>query len=238
VQSIRFRIKLVAMNYIPTLTLSRLDSNSINYAALRPLTTHKYLLTVTNPLFDPISVTLATPSKAPGKYAHGVTILCPQFEVGANTDVWEEALQDANSAPGDRNSKGGPLSRNQTKSKYPGAAGNIFDAGRNWTAVIIEVVPQQVDEEYWERHRRMGYEELEEEQGLDEAVVQIPVFVRVEYETVREDADLVVGEGGKEKREKREHAYWYVLSVGRIGKILGAPTLEEPGVSVPGTPVR
>lgn len=87
----------------------------------------------------------------------------------------------------------------------------------------MEVVPGQLDDEYWARHKALGYEEGEEETGSDEAIIQIPVFVRVVYEVVKEDEG---GIDGGEKKEKREHAYWYVLSVGRIGK--GASHTIEP----------
>lgn len=133
--------------------------------------------------------------------------MCPQFDVGANTDVWDEALQDAASAPG---AKSAAVKKGKDGT---GTAGSIWDSGRNWTAVVVEVVPPSLDKDYWTTHESLGYQEGEEEED-DEAVVQIPVFVRVVYETelVRED-----GTAG-DKKEKNEHAYWYVLSVGRIGK--------------------
>ncbi|KAF1816111.1 dynactin p62 [Eremomyces bilateralis CBS 781.70] len=70
----------------PTLALPALSPSSP--FALRPLTTTHYLLTLTNPLYDSIRVHLAAPSALRGRHGAGsrVTILCPQFEVGANTD--------------------------------------------------------------------------------------------------------------------------------------------------------
>lgn len=145
-----------------------------------------------------------------------MTILCPQFDVGANTDVWDEALQDAASAPG---AKSAAVKKGKDGT---GTAGSIWDSGRNWTAVVVEVVPPNLDNEYWSTHEALGYQEGEEEEGDDAAVVQIPVFVRVVYETelVREDGAIA-----GDKKEKNEHAYWYVLSVGRIGKSKPKPTV-------------
>ena len=57
-----------------------------------------------------------------------------------------------------------------------------------------------------------------EEMGEDEDVLEIPVFVRVEYEADIAGDDGSKGEVGEEKREKREVAFWCVLGVGRIAK--------------------
>jgi dynactin-4 len=150
-------------------------------------------LTVTNPLFDPVSITLATPGKTPGKYSSTVTILCPEFEIGANTDVWDEALQSATAQPSSK-----------TKGKRSGLPGTIWDSGRNWTSVIIEVIPPQLPDD-----------ELLDER---EKIVQVPVLVRSVYETDIERDDAGLG-SGKEGKEKKEQSYWSVLEVGSIGKL-------------------
>lgn len=79
-------------------------------------------------------------------------------------------------------------------------AGKVWDMGRNWTAVVLEVVCAEVKGER---------EDLEE----DEDVLEIPIFVRVEWEA----GDGGGGGGvGMEKSEKKELAYWVVVGVGRI----------------------
>src|SRR3954468_3035264 len=97
----------------------------MNYNALRSGIPIHFLLHVSNPLFDPIHVTLATPATTPGRIQSRVTILCPQFQVGANTDVWDDALTSVS-----------PVKRDAQIE-----AGKIWDRGRNWTSVAIEVVP-------------------------------------------------------------------------------------------------
>lgn len=221
VTTTRFRIKLVAMNYIPALSISRLDPNSVSYSSLTPLNTHQFLLTVTNPLFDPINVTLATPQRTPGRFPTEVTILCPDFEVGANTDVWDEALANAGAtgAPGAT----GPQGKVRKAGKKTVNTGTVWDVGRNWTTVVIEIVPPLLPVE----------DELEGEEVDDgpdgqgpvtelDRIVQIPVSVRVEYETELEREDGL----GREQKEKREHTYWSVLGLGRIGKFGGVKTGE------------
>ena len=214
VQSARFKIKLIALNYIPTISVKPLQPSPstqvpfIDLNALPPLRASQYLLTLQNPLFDSIKVTLATPALTPGRFQHKITILCPEFEIGSNVDQWDEAL----SLNKDRR-----LSKhlNLTKTEYAGGdggkvaeAGKVWEKGKNWTTVVVEVVCANIDQDE---------SELEE----DEDVLEIPVFVMMEWE-VEGNADG--GEVGKEdeKKEKRELAYWVVVGVGRIGRLDGA----------------
>lgn len=213
VQSTRFRIRLVALNYIPTISLKPLQPSPstelplIDFKALPPLRPSQFLLTLKNPLFDSVRVTLATPVQTPGRYSHKVTVLCPEFDIGSNVDQWDEALGDGKSR---RSSK--PFS--VSKVEYAGGdggrvaeAGKVWDKGRNWTTVVVEVVCANIAE---------SQEELEE----DEDVLEIPMFVRMEWEAdlEREGKD----EAKSEKKEKRELAYWTVVGVGRVGKLEAA----------------
>jgi dynactin-4 len=95
------------------------------------------LLTLKNHMFDTVRFTLATPSVTPGRVASKVTILCPQFDIGANSDVWDEALQGANASGDQRLSRAGGLGAYEKVAE----AGKVWDKGRNWTTVVLEVVP-------------------------------------------------------------------------------------------------
>lgn len=214
VQTTRFRIRLVALNYIPSIMIKALQP--LSTATLVPLKPVQFLLTFKNPLFDVVKVTLATPAKTPGRFSSKVTVLCPQFEVGANTDAWEEALREG----GNRNSSG---EKRRTKAEasegqHQAEAGKVWERGRNWTSVVLEVVPASL---LIEGPEFMRSEEQKRDDGPlreDEDVLEIPVFVRVEWEA---DAAQEEGAGlGKEKdvREKRELAYWCVLGVGKIAR--------------------
>lgn len=225
VASTRFRIRLVAGSYIPAVSIRPLllpglsspplSSPSPTATApngnllLRPLTPAQYLLTFTNPIFDPVKVTLATPATTPGRFASKVTVLCPQFEIDANTDVWDEALRAGGGSAGEARrherlaSKGGGGSGGQAE------AGKIWERGRNWVSIVVEVVPASL--------RQGGKGKEEELIGEDEDVLEIPMFVRVEWE-VEAAAEVGSAIGGKEARERRELAYWCVLGVGRIAR--------------------
>ena len=212
VQSTRFRIRLVALNYIPTMSLKPLQPSPstglpcIDLKAIPPLRPSQFLLTLKNPLFDVVKITLATPVQTPGRHSHKVTVLCPDFDIGSNVDQWDEAL-------GDEKSRRSSKLYNTSKVEYAGGdsgrvaeAGKVWDKGRNWTTVVVEVVCANIAEG----------EDLAE----DEDVLEIPMFVRMEWEAdlEREGKD----EARNEKKEKRELAYWVAVGVGRVGKLEAA----------------
>lgn len=219
IQSTRFRIKLVAINYIPTISLKPLSQPQQAIAdlnALQPLRPSQFLLTLKNPIFDTLRVTLATPAHIPGPHSHKVTILCPQFEIGANVDVWDEALGSSSDVR-DRSSKS--LSRSKTEvpvspeSNKVAEAGKIWDKGRNWTTVVVEVVCAEItSSSSSEEGEAWGLQE-------DEDVLEIPVFVRLEWDG--DDGGDDAGIGAVKGSVKRELAYWVVVGVGRVAPLSG-----------------
>ena len=219
IQSTRYKIKLIALHYIPTFSLKPLQPAPstqqipTDLNAIPPLRASQYLLTLKNPLFDPVKVTLATPAQTPGRHQHKVTILCPDFDIGSNVDQWDEAL---NSSKEKRMSKHMSL----TKVEYSGGeggkvaeAGKIWEKARNWTTVVLEVVCADV-------HGSSNHE-LEDHEEL----LEIPIFVRLEweYEAQGDDGTSASGAGKRDARkEKRELAYWVVVGIGRVGKVVAA----------------
>ncbi len=206
ITSTRFRIRLVALNYIPTISLKPLQSTgqpAIDLNALPSLRATQFLFTLKNPMFDAVKITLATPSHTPGRHSHKVTILCPQFEIGANTDAWDEALSGGDAAVkrssklvASRSNANDPTASNSGESKVA-EAGKVWEKGRNWTTVVVEVVCAGIGEDA--------------ETVEDGDVVEIPVFIRMEWEGE-------AAEGEKGGKEKRELAYWAVVGVGRVGR--------------------
>jgi len=223
VQTTRFRIRLVAGSYIPSIAIRPLSLASGNSssasgatlpgALLEPLKPAHYLLTFKNPIFEPIKVTLGAPATTPGRFASRVTVLCPEFEVDANTDVWDEALKDPSG--GDRDSRDRRRQRGESASGGGNGGnaqnqlevGKIWERGRNWVSIVVEVVPASLRLE-------TGDLPLRE----DEDVLEIPMFVRVEWEAEAggDDVGAVSSGRDREARGKRELAYWCVLGLGRI----------------------
>ena len=238
----RFRIRLVAGSYIPSISIRPLlqpaapppvakSSRSAALAPpaptniLEPMKPVQYILTFKNPIFESVKVTLATPSTTPGRFASKVTVLCPQFEIDSNTDVWDDALRDSATDAG--SGAGGSRSSNRRDEggQQQAVAGKIWERGRNWVSIVVEVVPpslrldlltmasKPIGKEAEGQSKKIDLSPLRE----DEDIVEIPMFVRIEWET---DAaqDGVGAASGKDKdvKEKRELAYWCVLGIGRI----------------------
>lgn len=237
--SSKHQIRLLALSHIPKLSLRAFTPGSspipplsftfattltkptstYDYDHIRPFAPIHFLLTLTNPLFDSVRITLATPATTPGKVQSKVTILCPSFEIGAGGDVWDEALDASKSAS--RLGTGRDAASGREEDRQP-EAGKIWDRGRNWTSVVVEVVPGSLTpasgslmEAVQQREKGdtggQGNGGGRGEKRVDEDVLEIPVFVRVEWEAE------AVGEGAvKGEKEARELAFWSVLGAGRI----------------------
>ncbi|KAI1759318.1 hypothetical protein GGR53DRAFT_513908 [Hypoxylon sp. FL1150] len=208
----RWRIRLVANNSIPFVSIKPL--NHASAALLRPLQPVQYLLTFKNPVFEEIKVTLATPATTPGRFASKVTVLCPQFTIDANTDTdmyLDDVLKD-----GARDGR-----RRGDEGTHQAEAGKIWERGRNWVSIVVEVVPASLRIEEPPALLRKEDDPAPDLSPLkeDEDVLEIPMFVRLEWEGDASQ-DQVGTTAGKEKdtREKRELAYWCAIGVGRISQ--------------------
>ncbi|KAI0128957.1 dynactin p62 family protein [Xylariales sp. AK1849] len=218
VNNTRWRIRLVAGNYIPSISIKPLipagtpgQPASVS-SLLAPLNPTQYLLTFKNHMFDQIKVSLATPATTPGRFASRVTVLCPQFTIDANSDDYDinEVLKD------NRRSRHGDIGSQQVE------AGKVWERGRNWVSIVVEVIPASLR---LEPKPALLRKEGEPEEDLgplqeDEDVLEIPMFVRLEWEAEASQDHQVGTAVGKEKdvKEKRELAYWCVLGIGRIGQ--------------------
>lgn len=237
VTNTRFRIRLVAGSYIPTISMRPLQATSLSQtisgapfgsnsaasgavgpaALLAPSRPVQYLLTFKNPIFEAVKVTLATPSVTPGRFASKVTILCPEFEIDANTDVWDEALKDGDK---DRRSsrRGIEDVNNSAGQQHQAEPGKVWERGRNWVTIVVEVVPASLRLD--RNNPTIVGKNAKGEPDLrvlrpDEDVLEIPMFVRLEWETdvAHEEAPA---KDNKDGREKRELAFWSALGIGRI----------------------
>jgi len=220
ITSTRYKIKILALSHLPRITIRALapPSSTVQNPGAQPspvshasmisgVPTH-FLLTLSNPLFDPIRVTLATSSTTPGRIQSRVTILCPQFEVGKNTDVWDDAL--SSSSPALVPERRGSLWNADGQIE----AGKVWDKGRNWSSVAIEVVPG-----FLTSTADLGAPEPELDE--DDDLLEIPIFVRLEYEADVNADERGLGDsrGSKGEKERREEAFWTVVGVGRIASL-------------------
>ena len=231
---LRYKIRLLASHHIPRVSVRplheipqtanaafRLRTDDAFQADLQPHTTHQYILTVRNPIFEPIKVTLATPATTPGRVASRVTILCPSFTVGPAGDVWDEAL--SSSGPSVRSNDG---SRQAALSSLTGGgenerqpeAGKVWETTRSSTSVIVEVVPGGLKPTQSIIAKTEEEKEANEREDGDE-VLEVPVFVRAEWEALIEEEGQGGKKEGKGERTKKEVAFWCVLGIGRIADV-------------------
>ncbi|CAG8983501.1 hypothetical protein HYALB_00004302 [Hymenoscyphus albidus] len=219
VQTTRFRIRLVALNYIPAITIRPLQPLApTQRSLLTPRKAVQFLLTFKNPLFENVKVSIATPAHTPGRFKSKVTVLCPQFEVGANTDAWEEALREGGKgAGGEKRRTKAEAHEGQNQAE----AGQVWEQGRNWVSVVVEVIPPSIRMDAPDFVKTEEHKNDEGPLREDEDVVEIPAFVRVEWEADAaqdDDTGNLASMREKDGREKRELAYWCVLGLGRIAR--------------------
>ncbi|KAI0199622.1 dynactin p62 family-domain-containing protein [Astrocystis sublimbata] len=217
VSNTRWRIRLVANSFVPSISVKPLHPAppGSDEALLKPLQPTQFLLTFKNALFDDVKVTLGTPAMTPGRFASRVTVLCPEFQIDANPDndmYLDDVLRD-----GDKEGQ----RRRGDEGIHQAEAGKIWERGRNWVSIVVEVVPASLR---IEPPPALLRKEGDPEPDLsplreDEDILEIPMFVRLEWEG--EAAHDQVGTAtGKEKdaREKRELAYWCAIGIGRISQ--------------------
>jgi dynactin-4 len=219
--STRYKIRLLAQNNIPRLALRLLSptvssapassfaltpaalqaQHDTEYGKLRSGLPVQFLLTLTNLLFEPVRITLATPATTPGNVASRVTVLCPTFPIGAASDMWDP---DAISS--------GMAKDQSTEDRQP-EAGKVWERGRNWTTVVVEVVPGRLDKK---SGSTIESTTGDESKGADDDILEIPVFVRVEWEAEVTAEDAAATGAAKGTKESREIAFWSVLGAGKI----------------------
>ncbi|KAI1354618.1 dynactin p62 family-domain-containing protein [Xylaria sp. FL0043] len=214
VTNTRWRIRLVANNSIPSISIKPLNPPP-GSGLLKPLQPAQFLLTFKNALFDDVKVTLATPATTPGRFESRVTVLCPEFSIDANPDndiYLDDVLKDGDK---ERQRQRGDEGIHQAE------AGKIWDRGRNWVTIVVEVVPASLR---IEPPPALLRKEGDPEPDLsplreDEDILEIPMFVRLEWES-EASHDQVGAAISKDKdaKEKRELAYWCAIGIGRISQ--------------------
>jgi dynactin-4 len=231
VGSMRYKIRLIAVNFIQRLSVRPLQAaplmqntafhvraDPLPAIRLQPHQAKQYILTVRNPIFESVKITLGTPAITPGRVASRVTILCPSFTVGPAGDMWDEALSASTTSTSDggRQAAMASLTGSSEADRQP-EAGKIWERSRNSTSVILEVVPGSLQQ--WPSIVPKGDSEVKEEQiRKDDDLLEIPIYVRAEWEAdAHEDEGLSAG-GKKKERENKELGYWCVIGLGRIAE--------------------
>lgn len=178
--SINFRSRRYANRVLPTIQFTPLNSR-----VLIPHLTSQWKLKISNPLSEQCTFSLATASRTFD--GDQIVILCPELTVGPTSEVWEEST----SAPRTNSSKG-----------------ELFEVGRNYASVLLEIVPSPRKGEEVEAKESTGRATATPEIRARFALfVQMHYLVELELENTS-DGTSVLHKGNK---VARDIGFWIVL---------------------------
>lgn len=119
---------------------------------------------------------------------------------------------------------GGEGDRSQHHQQQP-EAGKVWEQTRNSTSVVVEIVPGSPKAAHGLKPKiangdgAEGKDERDDELE-DDDVLEVPVYVRVEWEAEVKEGESSMGKKDAERRPgekvKKELGYWVVLGVGKI----------------------
>lgn len=184
-QATRFKIKLVAMNYIPTITITKISPTTAHpqqqqqqqlqqsqqqqqqSLGLKIGVATQFALKFTNPLYEEVSVILATPQSPPRRKQPGEPVL--GNDTGStNDDRSQSSSSNNNNHPSvnghvtilsphfavnayndtiEYDDEMYPLGNSKSKSGRSASwASGIYEKRNNYTSVIVEVIPEKPGE--------------------------------------------------------------------------------------------
>ncbi|KAK2459698.1 hypothetical protein APHAL10511_008343 [Amanita phalloides] len=165
-QSVRYKIKLVAANYLPAITVAlphtfptpdtikralakatSAAANDRSNVGLHPGETYPFHLALTNPLYDPIQVRLATPRMHTAtqdktrRPPFAVSLPTSTFTVAAFAEAWEyDEDEEMYWTDEDEFGGGGKIREKEGKSKTKAKAVGVLEKRANTTIVGGEVI--------------------------------------------------------------------------------------------------
>lgn len=182
--SISFRSRLYANRILP-----RIEFHPVRSSELIPHITSQWVLKLINPLAEACHFTLSTATKT--EQGDQVIILCPEFTIGPNSEIWEEA---------------------STSQATSSTHGELYESGRNHASVILEVVASP-------RLARVSASSENKPATMQSAAkvnVSFSVFVQMYYEVEAEDSSLAGQRPADDKKERvrKEIGFWIILNSG------------------------
>ncbi|OZJ01816.1 hypothetical protein BZG36_04815, partial [Bifiguratus adelaidae] len=133
-QTSRFKIKLVAMNYIPAIAIVALPRKPWPFKVGIPM---QFALKFTNPIYEEMHISLATTQL--GDVDATITILSPSFTIGPYNELWDYDDELPSSQGSSKaNPKGG-----DTPQRWEAG---VYEKRDNYTCILVEVTPQKMGE--------------------------------------------------------------------------------------------
>ncbi|KZO97654.1 dynactin p62 [Calocera viscosa TUFC12733] len=208
-QSTKFKVKIVASNYLPALEVSRPEDTAFSAHArrrtsvalpgalggaedLQPGRTYHFLLALTNPLYDPINLRLALQPAAPGETGKrppfSVSLPTNTVSVAAFTDAWdydedEGAEDELSGRPGGRDA----------------------DARGRWKLGVVERKANTT---------KVGGELVLARDAQGD--VKFNLLVTYTYKSEDPQAQPADGKEGRTEPELKTFAFWTVVHLGTV----------------------
>lgn len=176
--SINFRSRRYAVRVLPTMSLHRSKTTMLS-----PGITSQWILRLSNPLPEKCSYSLATASRT--EDGDSVVISCPEFTIGATSEVWEDSA----------------LSTGSTR-------GELFEAGKNYASIILQITAKS------RTTSTPGSSDLKaDEKKVAPLRAHFPVFVQMSYHIDADlhGSEEKQGSLDRSERIEKEIGFWTVL---------------------------
>ncbi|KAI8979681.1 dynactin p62 family-domain-containing protein, partial [Mycotypha africana] len=220
-QATRFKIKLVAMNYIPTITIVKLPRKNW---PLRVGIPTQLVLKFSNPLYEEMDITLATPQlkkKLPKNEDSNintnikpiveepeikgrVTILSPHFTVNAYNETieYDDEIYPSSNRRSNNN--------NITASAY---ADGVYEKRNNYTSILIEVVPEQAGEFKFPLLVTYSYKSDEDRMDLSSGDIDTD---EMNVDSVDDDSRKSSLNRSTENDKIKSYSFWCLIGLGSV----------------------
>ncbi|KAI7850544.1 dynactin p62 family-domain-containing protein [Circinella umbellata] len=200
-QATRFKIKLVAMNYIPNISIVKLPRKTWPLQQGIPT---QFVLKFTNPLYEEMNITLATPQMQ----KKSVTLLSPHFTVGA----YNETIEYDDEMYPTGNMRGRSTFGSGSKGLSSSWVNGVHEKRNNYTSIIVEVIPEQTGE--FQFPLLVTYNYKSDEDRMDVSSGDIDV----------EDIESVDDEGSRKANSSmrldddriKSYSFWCLIGLGEV----------------------
>ncbi|KAL1921790.1 uncharacterized protein VTP21DRAFT_10432 [Calcarisporiella thermophila] len=201
-QVTRFKIKMVAINYMPAINISSLLS------PLRINQPTQVILKFINPLYDEISISLATSWQDEQGECGKVTLLSPQFIVGPYNEVWEydyDAMTKPSLTQPSANPHGSSVSCEGMTKRDTGGMG-IYEQKANYTSIRVEIIPRKLGEYKFPLLVTFSYKQHDADSDDSNS----------EDASKSDKMEIETGSSSERDEEVKEYSFWCVIGLGDV----------------------
>jgi dynactin-4 len=218
--STKFKIKLLALNYLPQLDLSAFKGEIPT--VLHDGETTKLLLTITNPMTVSLKVNVAVVPGSVKNHPHSVTIANPNIELGPASELWDE-MSLIRGVPRSRITRETNASRRHfVELQRHNGQGGLHDKGPNWATVAVEyTVSAKVPDA--EMALFISFSYLEEEVQKEEVPTGLESTEKLKVSQNSEesdDAEDSSNESNAQSSGRTEVGFWAIFTIAKTAGLI------------------